>query len=98
MTKQLKTYLSILEQNQTFLRDRFSVNKIAIFGSTSRGDNTQRSDIDIFVELTKPINLFAFLDFEKYLSSILGRKVDLTTKKAIKPSVKPAIIKEAVYV
>lgn len=73
------------------------MDKIAIFGSTARGNNRKDSDIDIMVELYEPIGFFAFMDLENYLSKLLGKKVDLTTKKALKPAIKKEILKEAIY-
>lgn len=71
--------------------------RIAVFGSTARGDNKKDSDIDIMVEFDEPIGFFAFIELENYLSKILGKDVDLTTKKALKPTIKNEILKEAVY-
>lgn len=50
------------------------------------------------VEFTEPIGFFKFIKLERYLSRILGKKVDLVTKKALKPVIKKVVLKEAVYV
>jgi len=97
MTKTIKTHITIVKQNFEALENKFGVKRIAIFGSTARGDNTAKSDIDIIVEFNKPIGLFAFVELENQLSKLLGRKVDLTTKKALKPSIKKTVLKEAVH-
>lgn len=97
MKSDLKTHIASLDENLDILKKKFGVKKIAIFGSTARGENTAKSDIDIIVELNKPTGLIAFVALENYLSKMLGRKVDLTTKKALKPTIRKAILKEAVY-
>lgn len=97
MTNELKVHIAVINQNFPELKKRFGVKKIAIFGSTARGDNTKKSDIDIIVELKKPIGFFAFIELENHLQKTLGKKVDLTTKNSLKPTIKQSILKEAVY-
>lgn len=71
---------------------------IGIFGSYARGDNKETSDIDLLVEFSAPIGMFKFIEMEEFLSKALGKKVDLVTKKALKPIIKDEILKETVYV
>lgn len=97
MTKQLKTYLDLINQNFEELKSHFGVKKIAIFGSIARGESTKRSDIDIIVELNKSVGFFAFIKLEEYLQQILGKKVDLATKESLKPAIKKTVLKEAIY-
>ncbi len=97
MTNELKAYITLINQNFEDLQKRFDVKKIAIFGSTARGENSAKSDIDIIVELEKPIGFFAFIELENYLQKILGKKVDLTTRNSLKPAIKKSILKEAIY-
>ena len=51
---------------------------MAIYGSFAKGSQTTKSDIDILVQLLKPLGL-EFIDLAYYLEEILGRKVDLAT-------------------
>jgi hypothetical protein len=97
MASELKSCMALINQNLNHLRSKFKVKRIAVFGSTARGSNKKDSDIDIMVEFDEPIGFFAFIELENYLSKILGAKVDLTTKKALKPTIKNEILKEAVY-
>lgn len=97
MIKDLQNYLSLINENMEELEQRFGVNKIAIFGSTARGDSTEKSDIDIIVQLDKSIGLFAFIQLENYLKKILGKKVDLATRESLKPAIKKSVLKEAIY-
>ena len=93
----MKSYMQLLDENLDDLKAKFGVKRIAIFGSTARGEDKKDSDIDIIVEFEKPIGLFAFIELEDCLSKMLGKKVDLTTKKALKPIIKKSVLKEAVY-
>ncbi len=79
------------------LQARFSVREISLFGSFVRGEEEETSDIDILVEYTETPDMFEFLDLEEYLSTILGIKVDLVTKGALKPYIGKRILEEVVY-
>jgi predicted nucleotidyltransferase len=70
--------LQILKNEMPYLKDRYGVERIAIFGSFAKGNQTPKSDIDILVQLTKPIGL-DFMELADYLEEILGKKVDLST-------------------
>ena len=60
------------------LRAKYGVEKIALYGSFAKRTATRRSDVDILVELTRPLGLeFVQLAFD--LEKSLGRKVDLAT-------------------
>jgi uncharacterized protein len=58
--------------------------KVGIFGSFARGDNKQGSDIDILVEFKTAPSLLTLIRIENELSELLGIKVDLLTKGALK--------------
>jgi predicted nucleotidyltransferase len=44
------------------------------------------------------VGFFTFLELEEYLSRVLGRRVDLVTKNALKPAIKEAVLQHVVYV
>ncbi|MEN1968526.1 nucleotidyltransferase family protein [Lentibacillus sp. N15] len=85
----------IAESKKT-LQDQFGVEKIGYFGSYARNEQKQSSDIDILIELEKPIGL-EFLDIKYYLEDKLGIAVDLVTINALKPQMKDQILKEVIY-
>lgn len=93
-----ETAQNIINSQLKFLKDQYNVKNIGIFGSVVRGEQTQNSDIDILVEFDAPIGFFNFIKLENYLSGILNRKVDLISKKALKPAIKDSILSEVVYV
>jgi predicted nucleotidyltransferase len=88
----------ILRLHKKDLRDRFSVRRIGVFGSYVRGMQRRGSDVDVLVEFEEPIGLFDFMDLEDYLSGLLGVRVDLVSKKALKPVIGEYILSEVVYV
>ena len=90
--------LKILRDELPYLREKFNVKSIGLFGSYARGEQKDKSDVDILVEFSKPIGFFKFMELEEYLSKRLGVKVDLVTPDALKPMIKPQIMREVVYV
>ena len=89
---------NILRKHKQELKKRFKLKEIGIFGSFVRDEQKKRSDIDILVEFKKPIGLFEFMDLEEYLMKILGAKVDLVSKKALKPRIGRHILQEVIYI
>ena len=87
----------IVKENKAVLTKQFKVKEIGIFGSVVRGEDTETSDVDILVEFDEPIGLFKFLELEEYLSDLIGRKVDLVSKKALKPRIGKHILKEVAF-
>jgi len=96
--KTLKDIKTILAREKKILTKKFNVKEIGIFGSYVRGGQEQKSDIDILVEFSEPVGFFTFLDLEEHLSGLLGVKVDLVSKKALKPRIGKHILQELVPV
>lgn len=87
-----------INKHKDFLKSTYYVKDIGVFGSVIRGEDTKSSDVDVLVEFSKPIGLFKFLELEDFLSKIIGKKIDLVTKKALKPIIKEEILQEVIYV
>lgn len=77
---------------------RYGVKKAGIFGSVVRGEATQKSDIDILVEIERDISLLDFVRLQLEIEEVLGRKVDLGEYDTIKPLIKDTILKEQVNI
>ncbi len=84
------------ELKPTLYRD-YSVKEIGLFGSFSDGTFSEESDIDIIVELEKPIG-WKFFSLEIYLQKIFNRKIDLVSKNALKEQIRESILKKVNYV
>lgn len=80
------------------LKTKYKVKEMGLFGSAVRGELSKTSDIDILVEFEEPIGFFKFLELEEYLEARLGRKVDLVSKKALKPRIGSYILKEVLMI
>lgn len=85
-----------LKELKPLLSEEYAVNKIGLFGSFAEKTNTASSDIDVIVELDKPIG-WKFLSLELYLGKIFNRKIDLVTKNALKDQIKDDILKHVIY-
>ena len=88
----------LLLQNKDELRQKFEVKTIGVFGSYVRGEQKLSSDVDILIEFQKPVGLFEFMKLENYLSDLLGVKVDLVSKKALKPHIGEHIMQEVIMI
>jgi len=90
--------IGILKTNKKELEAKFGLKRIGVFGSFARGEQRKKSDVDILVEFHEIVGIFEFIDVKLHLEKLLGRKVDLVTKKALKPYIKDRILKEVIYV
>ena len=133
--KTLQEIINILELHKEEISRTFKLKEIGLFGSVVRSEQKETSDIDILIELAKPIGLLetnseripcllaaglaseykkqfltlrypailppqgsSFVGLRNYLSDILGVRVDLVMKRALKPRIGKRILKEVLYV
>lgn len=74
------------------------VSSLSLFGSVARGTAAEESDVDILVDFDGPADFDRFLELKERLESLLGRPVDLVTRKALRPAFRPRIEREAIRV
>jgi len=88
----------ILAEHKEKIREKYGVRIIGIFGSYTRGEQTELSDIDILVELEKPIGL-KFFELYDYFENILKIKVDILTFESLKqkPLLLESVKEDLVY-
>jgi hypothetical protein len=97
-TKTLEEFKVKLEAIKLELKRRYKVETIAIFGSYSRGQQTEKSDLDLLVSFSEPIGVYKFAEVEKFISNKLGIKVDLVEKGALLPMIKKQVLTEIIVV
>jgi len=85
-----KKIISTLKKNHVI--------KAGIFGSYARGEQKEDSDIDILVEISKPISLLDFSGLKIELEETIGKKVDLVEYETIKPLIKKHILNEEIRI
>lgn len=96
--KSAKDIKEILKQEKSYLSKKYGVTSIGLFGSYVRNEQSDKSDIDILIELNKPISLFGLLNAEFYLEDRLGKKVDLVLKRSLKKHIGEYILNEVQYI
>jgi len=88
--------LRTLREMEGELRERFSVSRIGVFGSSVAGSASPESDVDILVELEEP-TFDHYMDLKFRLEEVLDRPVDLVIAETLKPRLRPIIEREVVY-
>jgi len=76
---------------------RYRVKELSLFGSAARGELRSDSDVDLMVEFLPgaEIGLLQHFAAERELSALLGRKVDLVSKRAIRKTLMDEILPQA---
>jgi len=88
-----------LERDKDHIERAFHVRELGIFGSYVRGDETASSDIDLLVEFENGHkDFFNYVRLKYHLEELLGKKVDLVMKTAIKSRLIKPIFSEVKYV
>ena len=92
------TILELLNQHRDEVQRRFGTKRLALFGSAARDELRDDSDVDILVEFSGPATFDGYMDLKFFLEELLGRSVDLVTKDAVKPRMRPIIERDLIDV
>ena len=92
--------LTYLTNNKEVFYKQFNISKIGIFGSFARNEQTEKSDIDIIIEMPRGTeDIFEKkLVLKEMLKEQFQREIDICRERSIKPLFKEMILKEAIYV
>jgi predicted nucleotidyltransferase len=91
--------LDTLELVMPVLQKKFSVEKIALFGSCARDEATKNSDIDIAINFSKPPTFSSLGRLTAFLEALFdGRKIDLVEFEKMIPEVAAKAKRDFVYV
>ena len=90
-------YVPIYRAIEPFIAE-FGIRQIRIFGSFAKGEEKPHSDIDIIVDISKPIGIYQFIGLKQDLETSLSRKIDLFKPNTIEPLLKDKILAEAVTI
>lgn len=72
------------------------VRDVRVFGSVARGEEDEGSDLDLLIDLEKPIkDAFGFLSFQEEMEKLTGRRVDIVFENGVYKRLKPIILAEA---
>jgi predicted nucleotidyltransferase len=89
--------LAVLRRERARLFAQYGLKSMAVFGSATRDDFRPDSDVDILIEVERPIGI-GIIDLEQELGRIVSRKVDVVMRKAVKPHYWPYIEPDLRYV
>ena len=94
----LENIIKILQNEKQEILGKYGVRLLGIFGSYVRNEQTSESDIDILVEILKPvkIGLYDYIKIIHELSQKLNIKVNFANKNKLKPHIGKYILKEVV--
>ena len=99
LPSQTEEFMRVLQRHLPELLQANGVRALWLFGSYVRGEEEQISDLDVLVEFDdRPLSLFKFVELENHLSDLLGVKVDVVMKSALKPGIGQYILADAVPV
>jgi hypothetical protein len=98
--KNIEEAKAVLKEHKAEVVNRYRIREIGIFGSFVRGEQKNRSDIDILVEFDERNipGLLKLIEMEIYFEKLLRKKVDLVIKSGIRPEIKKGILEEVVYI
>ena len=95
--KTLKEIKGLIEKKREQLEKNYHIKAIGVFGSYRRGKAKEQSDLDMLVDFSQTPDFFKFVELERNLSRMLGIKVDLVTRNALKSSIKKDILRETIF-
>lgn len=96
-----QTILSLLRQNKDYLKERFGVDSLVLFGSYATNRQRETSDVDLLYQLIpgKTMPLMRLQNLEQYLSGLVqDKKVELVAKTHVEPIIASNIQKEGIVV
>ena len=92
----LQNILEILRNHKAELQARYPIGQLGVFGSFARGEATEKSDIDIAVEITGPMGL-NFIAMADEIEDLFGIKTDVVPLRSIKPQYLSSVQRDIVY-
>lgn len=94
----LEQIMAILRRHWPSLATEYHVRSMGVFGSYVRHEEKPGSDIDLLISFEETPSLLKFIELENRLSDLLGGKVDLVMKEALKPNIARRVLPEVVQI
>jgi len=90
--------LALLSLHKPEMQRRFGVRSLALFGSRAREQSHANSDFDMLVEFDGPATSARYFGLQFLLEDLLGGRVDLVTRRALRPQLRPFVERDAMHV
>jgi len=95
--KNLEEIKRKLKELREVIKERYKAEVMGIFGSYVRGEQKEKSDLDVLVKFYKGATLFELVGLSIYLEEKIGIKVDVVPYDAVRKEIKERVLKEVVY-
>jgi predicted nucleotidyltransferase len=93
-----KEYIDLISAHAGELRSQYGIRSLRLFGSVSRGEQTENSDVDIFVDTQTP-NPFILMEAKDFLANVMQRPVDIIRNhKNLNPRLRSRIERDGIVV
>lgn len=90
--------LVLLSGQRETLKSRYAVKSMAIFGSAARDALAAASDVDVLVEFDTAPGFDRYFDLKFFLEELIGRRVDLVTRRGLRAEFRARVEREAIHV
>ena len=87
--------LSVHTAERFSMRPSATARNVRVFGSTVRGDDGPKSDVDLLVDVEPGRSLLDVIALEQDLEELLGRRVEVLTDGGLNPYLQERILTEA---
>jgi len=93
---QLRRLLADRREDILRVAERHKTSNVRVFGSVARGEDSERSEVDLLVDLAPDGSLLDQVRLRRELSRLLGVEVDVITSGGLLERDRKAIVQEAV--
>ena len=93
-----KKIINKLRKLKPILKEKYGIEEFAVFGSVARGEDTEKSDIDIVILKMRKKSFSLRLKAINFLEEVFQKKIDLGYFDSMKTFIKRVIQKDMVYV
>ena len=90
--------IAILKKNKPALSAKYPISELGLFGSFARGDYHEQSDIDILVDFDGRIDGFDYIRLAHEFEDLFRHKIDMVSRKGIKPQYLPFVERNLIHV
>ena len=90
--------LELLKGSKAVLQKKYPISELGLFGSFANDNYTDKSDIDILVDFNDRIDGFEYIKLAHEFEDIFNHRIDLVSRKGIKPKYLPFVEKYLIHV
>jgi predicted nucleotidyltransferase len=87
-----------LKELKPLILARYKVREISLFGSFARGEQSEKSDIDLLTEFEESADLFDLIGLEMYLEETFQRAVDIVPQQSLRAELRESVLQQVVVI